>query len=236
MANGTVQVLGIPTEPTPFDYQVTTPDALDLVAVIADYDGSAAGGSFVPMVELISPAGEVMAQGKGSTVAAGDSRRVTFAPFLEEDTATPSGSFSVTNADYSVTVNSIAHNSGDFLALNALVSGTALLDISTPKHPKVLTAGYYCFTCQFRVVLGLGGAPTAGSGHTGTISVVGGLPDVNGFLTYPSAGFGWIPEWSATTIPQHMTAGQEVSISVFNGDSASSRVYDATGFAVALLA
>ena len=88
MADATLQILGLGTSAVPLDYTVSGPQILDLIAVKGDFDGSAAGVDFVPVVEIISPAGAVMATSTGPTITAGSSATVTFAPFLRDATST----------------------------------------------------------------------------------------------------------------------------------------------------
>jgi hypothetical protein len=82
VADATLQILGLGTSAVPLDYNVSGPQTLDLIAVKGDFDGSTAGVDFVPVVEIISPAGAVMATSTGPTITAGSSATVTFAPFL----------------------------------------------------------------------------------------------------------------------------------------------------------
>jgi hypothetical protein len=87
VADATLQILGLGTSAVPLDYTVSGPQTLDLIAVKGDFDGSAAGVDFVPVVEIISPAGAVMATSTGPTITAGSSATVTFAPFLRAATS-----------------------------------------------------------------------------------------------------------------------------------------------------
>jgi hypothetical protein len=90
VADATLQILGLGTSAVPLDYTVSGPQTLDLIAVKGDFDGSAAGVDFFPVVQIISPAGAVMATSTGPTITAGSSATVTFAPFLRS-AATASG-------------------------------------------------------------------------------------------------------------------------------------------------
>lgn len=72
----------------PQNYTVPGSQVIDLLSAIATFDGTSAAGDFVPVFEVRSPGGSLMAQGKGATVTAGSSRTVTFAPFLDEPAAT----------------------------------------------------------------------------------------------------------------------------------------------------
>jgi hypothetical protein len=92
VAEGTLQILGLGTSAVPLDYNVAGNQSLDLIAVKADFDGTASGVDFQPVVEILSDANHVMATGVGQTITAGDSATVTFAPFLKATTgSSPSG-------------------------------------------------------------------------------------------------------------------------------------------------
>lgn len=82
MAAGTEYVRVGGDGPVPQDYNVAGTQTFDLLGVKADFDGSAALADFVPVVQILSPANQVMAESIGDTVTAGDSATVTFAPFL----------------------------------------------------------------------------------------------------------------------------------------------------------
>lgn len=76
----------LPDGPTPVSY--TVPNAAEIVvkAVNATFDGSGAAGTFAPTVEIVSDGGVVVARVPCQTsVAAGGSAEVTFAPFLRGD-------------------------------------------------------------------------------------------------------------------------------------------------------
>lgn len=91
MADATLQILGLGTSAVPLDYTVSGPQILDLLAVKGDFDGSAAGVDFVAVVEIISPAGAVMATSTSPTITAGSSATVTFAPFLRSAASSSGG-------------------------------------------------------------------------------------------------------------------------------------------------
>lgn len=79
-------------EPTPLDY--TIPGAAELIikALTAEYDGTNAGGAFVPCVQIIA-AGSVVAGTfpLGQQLAAGASADVTWFPGVAPTPASPSG-------------------------------------------------------------------------------------------------------------------------------------------------
>lgn len=68
---------------TPVSY--TVPNAAEIIpkAITALFDGSGAAGTFLPAVEIVSDGGVVVSRTKAeSSVSAGGSAEVTFAPFL----------------------------------------------------------------------------------------------------------------------------------------------------------
>jgi len=117
------QVLGWGTHAAPS--QRVTKDTEDFVilAINATFDGTAAAGAFLPCVEIVSDAGEIVARCPAdATVAAGSSAEATFAPFLRSSsttdlagflhwgTNTDSSALGLTlNANAAVSVNGNAH-------------------------------------------------------------------------------------------------------------------------------
>lgn len=181
MPDGTLQILGSGTSAVPLDVPISGNQLLDLIAVKADFDGSAAGVDFVPMIEILSDAGVVMAQAKGSTVTAGDSATVTFFPFGADESAdsgggiteidSPDGSIVVTNPTGPVVdvqrfkplsegitglFNAPAGTAGLLTLTHA--GGSLLLDYTDPQNPTIKTPGYYA---AFMIGTG-GGAYAAG--------------------------------------------------------------------------
>lgn len=81
-----MQVLGFGNGNAPRERNTKAQEDFTLLAIQASFDGSAAVGSFVPTVQIISDAGELVGTfPMAGTVAAGDSADVTFAPFLRDD-------------------------------------------------------------------------------------------------------------------------------------------------------
>lgn len=172
MSNATLQILGQGTSAVPLDVPITGNQLLDLISVKADFDGGAAGVDFVPMVEIVSDAGVVMAQAKGPTVLAGDSATVTFFPFGAEEASTSTGTITeIESTDFSIQVTNpfgpIVDLSGfqpateeeivsfgpvsvpalgGFNVDFAHVSGATLLDYTAPAAPTFLGFGAYTFT------------------------------------------------------------------------------------------
>jgi len=82
----------LPDGAAPTSYEV--PNSAEIVpkAITALFDGTSAAATFLPVVEIVSDGGVVMSRTKAeSTVAAGGSAEVTFAPFLSTAGASGSG-------------------------------------------------------------------------------------------------------------------------------------------------
>jgi hypothetical protein len=89
-----IQVLGWGTQNAPAQRVTKDNEIMTLLAVDATFDGTGAAGSFVPAVQIVSDAGvEVGTFPLGSTLTAGSSARVTFAPFLGESSSTSTTGF-----------------------------------------------------------------------------------------------------------------------------------------------
>lgn len=74
----------------PATYRVPASMEIVLASVFARFDGSGAGGDFVPTLDLMSQSGQLMARvAVTQTLAAGDLARVTWAPFLRKAAAAP---------------------------------------------------------------------------------------------------------------------------------------------------
>ena len=89
MASDQVLVNAPQVQGVPFDYQVPGSTELALQSVTAVFDGSGAGSSFLPALQIIGPGGVVAATfvDKDNAVTAGDSAEVTFGTFLRKQAA-----------------------------------------------------------------------------------------------------------------------------------------------------
>ena len=65
---------------TPLPYVVPGAQEIIVKSCYASFDGTGAGGTFLPVVQFISPAGNVVAVGKGQATTAGDVADVSFFP------------------------------------------------------------------------------------------------------------------------------------------------------------
>lgn len=81
-----VSIVNTTVTSTPKDYKVPGSQELLVKAVRASIDGSAAGSSFLPALQLLDPAGNVMwtAVDTGTTVAAGGSADVSWFPGVKK--------------------------------------------------------------------------------------------------------------------------------------------------------
>ena len=81
MADGPALIVE-PGGAVPFEYRLAPGEAFALSTVSAEFDGSGAGGSFLPALAMYSQNGELLARTFPATaVTAGDSAEVTFSPF-----------------------------------------------------------------------------------------------------------------------------------------------------------
>ena len=91
MADRTQQILPGGQSSAPYTYTIPGSTAFSLLAVRATFDGTGAGGAFLPTVQLFSDSGVLMAQRTAPSVAATASADVTFAPFLGGATTAAAG-------------------------------------------------------------------------------------------------------------------------------------------------
>jgi hypothetical protein len=78
-----LETVGPRSDSAPLTYTLAETGTVDVMSIFASFDGSAAGGSFRPVVTVRSQSGAILARGfPPDSVAAGDSADVTFAPFL----------------------------------------------------------------------------------------------------------------------------------------------------------
>ena len=102
------QVTGVP-----YNYTIPGSSEIALTSVQATFDGSGAGASFLPALQIIGPGGVVAATfvNPGSPIASGGSAEVTFGTFLGG--AASSGSLTVRDSTHIVSpVSTIRFTSG----------------------------------------------------------------------------------------------------------------------------
>jgi hypothetical protein len=96
-----VQILAPGDENAPLPYVVLGSQRIIPKALFATFDGSGAGGSFLPCIRILSPAGEVVGEYvTDEAVAAGSSADVSFAPFLRgaQSSAAAAASYAIFDA------------------------------------------------------------------------------------------------------------------------------------------
>ena len=78
------QTLSLAAQTTPADYVLAATQQLTLGAIHAHFDGSGAGGSYVPTLDIISDSGHtVLSVPQDTTIAAGSNAESSWAPFLK---------------------------------------------------------------------------------------------------------------------------------------------------------
>lgn len=122
----------MPATAAPVSYTVSGDQRFTLVGVRATFDGTGAGGPFLPCVQILSPAGHVLSQTIGLAVAAGASADVSFFP-LRRGTTTAGATKTLDQL--------ISASSPDaWWKLNE-TSGTVAHDSSGNGHDAPTTAG-----------------------------------------------------------------------------------------------
>lgn len=225
MADGTSFIQVSTSGGAPEDYLVSGASLLGLQTASATYDGSGAGGDFLPALQILDEVGRVTMTVFGSAVTAGDSAYVTFAPFLRQ-AAAPASGVSRFAGVYSGDSVTIADGASDSLTWDYFLGGDPTLDISNPIFPQVTKTGNWVFAIdvfcatdltaggQFQVefdVIGLGhgtsvGFPAFATSPAATTAV----PSPRLTLVAP----GWMDATSATS---------KLSVTVINHDGAASR-------------
>jgi hypothetical protein len=181
-----VQVQGWGTSEAPNDRRTKDSERLEVVALEATFDGSAAAAAFVPAVQIISDSGaEVGTFPLTETLQVGDSVTVTFAPFLGRSGVASSLTTAAWARYNGTQIVAVAPGSGS-LDYN-FVDGTALLDLSDPFIPTVLKAGVYIVSMVVDTVGVTAGAQMQATvqmspyacGRAQAVIIVGGLGGAN---------------------------------------------------------
>jgi hypothetical protein len=144
-----VQILVAGTESLPFSYEVPNAQEIQPKAVSAIFDGSAAAAAFLPMLEVVSDGGVVVAQSPASSVAAGGSAEVSWFPGSLGSVS--AGSVAVVGARIQATATQSIPDSSN----TDLVYDTVLFDTdgmanlgSDNRILTVNTAGLYIVICE----------------------------------------------------------------------------------------
>jgi hypothetical protein len=155
-----VQILASQSATGHLDFVVPGSQEIVIKAIKASYDGGGAAGSFVPAVQVISPAGEDAGTYPAVTeLAAGDSADVSFGPFL----VTPSDGirFDFGNVGNWLDITTLGAapasgdgfmlstfggggveiNSGDFLTLQSARDGLVIRSMDTAVPMQIVSDG-----------------------------------------------------------------------------------------------
>lgn len=107
------QVLGWGTQNAPADRTTAQSEVFTILAINATFDGTSAASNYLPAVEIISDAGQVVArQVTDAEISSGVSAEVTFAPFLRKGTQAspqPGSLLDVVQNATDITVTSTDH-------------------------------------------------------------------------------------------------------------------------------
>jgi hypothetical protein len=148
-----VAIVNTTVTTTPTDYTVPGTQEIIVKAVRASIDGSGAASSYLPALQLLDSAGHVMwtAVNTASPVAAGASADVSWFPGLGgPNSGGSSGSTLQDKASIYGDNGTVTLVAGTPKTIGwALAQGDALLDLSTPTAPQIITSGLYCFAVAF---------------------------------------------------------------------------------------
>jgi hypothetical protein len=143
------------TETAPLDYLIAPGQEIVLKAAFATFDGSGAGGAFLPTLRVVAPSGQVVGEYvTDSTVAAGASAEVSFFPRGKGAVSTPSppaaagvpwclatddhSTIGVGHTNFSF---SDSFDTSDATLFDTVVSGGLTI-------VRMKTTGFYRLTCQ----------------------------------------------------------------------------------------
>lgn len=198
MASNEVAILVSGSEPAPLAYTVPSAQEVQPLCCNAIFDGSGAAGPFLPAIEIVSDAGYIIGRVPCSTsVAAGASAEVTFAPFLRGATSGSTFASSITatgNGAETIPANSTAFES---------IGSTAGV-LYTCLFPFTFTPG--------ETLTGMGTETGSGVSAPATGGFTYGLCDTTGLViaetaslgaVFFSSGPGWFsaPFTAAATVP-----------------------------------
>lgn len=210
------QILATGSADAPEGY--TVPNTVELIpkAVSAIFDGTGASGDFIPLLEIVSDGGIVVAQSPGSTVTAGGSVEQSWFPWLSGGGS--SGSLTPDWGTYfidSVTVGPGSQTTSTWHAN----SGSALLTIPAIGSPSFVSRGVYTVTCWVQSV----SVWTAGGAAGGYLSF-GSPTSFEARASGTADATGTLQTFEVTLTAQ-ADAGATVELAFANQDSASRDLY-----------
>lgn len=252
MAND-VQIAG-GTGAAPQSYEV--PNATEIIPRIvrATFDGTGAGVAFFPTIQIISDGGVIVGEvATDTTVAAGASASVTFAPFLEAAAAGGGGITSITSADGSIVVTNpggpVTDLAGfksfttyEFLSANTMTvangaagtftwshaNGNSLWDLTVTSAPLVKAAGMYSINAQVRVTSAF---TAGGNAEVGLSMGDGGVSNQTQAMVLDSTGVASGDSFAVAGF-HYMSSTARFSISVTNRDGAAARDFICNAYSV----
>jgi hypothetical protein len=139
----TVQISGLGSDPAPQDYVVKASQRIELRAIVATFDGSSAGQTFQPCIQIITDSGHVLAACPAAVSQDGDVVEVTFAPFLRAassggggggiqfDTDNQGGALQIETQDSGFSVRGLAIHDNSTNGIEIHEVGVGLLSIET---------------------------------------------------------------------------------------------------------
>lgn len=146
------QILVAGTAAIPLSYEIPNAVELELLCVNASFDGSGAASSYVPTVEIISDGGVVIGRVPvKTTVAAGGSAEVTFAPFLRDEVAAVTGTLQNRNfgqLGYSLGTTLSDTQTHTIQIQDVLAGDGVLVSISAPSLPSGLASEGFPFDVE----------------------------------------------------------------------------------------
>jgi len=236
----TLEIASLPSGGAPISYTVSGDQVFDLIGVRAVFDGTGAGGNFLPCVQIKSAAGHILSQSIGSSVTAGGSADVSFAPFLRStgggggtgtisDITSTDGSVTITNPTGPTTdlsahgiqfaagyynSNSLTVGSGSSANFHINhVFGATPLNLATPFAPTIVTTGVYAFTVDIQSTTNL----AAGRSSDAVLSLnTPQVTSIESYVTGPTGGALVAFGLAGTSL---MSAGDNLTVSMGNFDT-----------------
>lgn len=149
------QILAGGVEPAPLAYTVPNAQEIILKAAFATFDGSAAAGAFLPCVRILSSGGKVVGEYiTDSSVAAGSSAEVSFAPFLRNaggGAAATAESFAIAyRTGFGVPISGGA-GSSDVAPWDYIDANDANIDLDASGRTQILATGLYACTFALEI-------------------------------------------------------------------------------------
>lgn len=193
------------------------PGSLDIIPKVAyaSFNGAAAAGPFVPCLRIISDSGHIAGEYVAdATVAAGASADVSwFRGLIPTAGGGSSGAALQDKAAIYVDNGTVTLVAGVPKVVGwQLNSGDALLDLTAPTLPKIITSGLYCFA----VAYGGSGFP-AGAALIGELTLNGTTSLAVG-TAFPR-GTNTADHWGYTGMTRYLAAGKTIQLTLTNEDT-----------------